>query len=94
MMRRTGRPSSRGRGTAYFIRRGDDADCAVIALHPDDREEIVASGLTMGDAEDLCAIKIEEKRVTGPAALFDPGPGLVASIKRRRRARQLAFTFE
>jgi hypothetical protein len=36
---------------AYFVRRTSD-DCAVIALHPDDRVEIVVDGLTLDDAED------------------------------------------
>ena len=46
---------------AYFIRRSGD-NCAGIQLHPDDREEVIASGLAPGEAEDLCAARIEEKR--------------------------------
>ena len=44
---------------AYFILRSDDG-CSVIRLHPDDREEIVQSGLTLIEAEILCAIKLED----------------------------------
>lgn len=79
---------------AYFIcRRGDD--CAVIALHPDDREEIVASGLPIGEAEDLCVSKIAAMcKAATPLSLFDPDPGPEPSTRGRRRARQLGFKFE
>jgi hypothetical protein len=55
---------------AYFIRRAGN-DCAVIALHPDDREEIIAEGLAIGAAEDLCASKIEALRSAKPTPLLD-----------------------
>jgi len=34
---------------AYFIRRAGDG-CAVIALHPDDHEEVSASGMAIAAA--------------------------------------------
>ena len=37
-------------GLAYFVRRSRDG-CSVIKLYRDDREEIVASGLDLMDAE-------------------------------------------
>jgi hypothetical protein len=52
---------------AYFLRRGV-VECAVIALHPDDREEVIATGLAIGDAEDLCVSKIEALRTDCRAA--------------------------
>jgi S1-C subfamily serine protease len=77
---------------AYFIRRCGD-DCTRIELHPDDREEIVAKGLAPGDAEDLCASKIEGMRAAAAPPLFDADPGAAPSIKPRRHARQLVFKF-
>jgi hypothetical protein len=80
---------SRPSGIAYFIRRSGD-DCAVIGLHPDDREQVVASGLAFREAEDLCAIRIEETHAAAPAPLHNPG------ALRSRRAptpRQLALKF-
>jgi hypothetical protein len=41
---------------AYFVRRSDEG-CAVIKLYPNNREEIVQSGLTLIEAEILCAIE-------------------------------------
>jgi hypothetical protein len=61
MTRVFGSPRPEPGGMAYFVRRTAD-DCAVIALHPDDRVEIVVDGLTLDDAEDLCARKIEAMR--------------------------------
>lgn len=77
---------------AYFIRRCGE-DCSVIALHPDDREEIIANGLAPGDAEDLCASKIEEMRATAAPSLFDREAGPRPAIGRTRSARQLTFKF-
>jgi hypothetical protein len=37
---------------AYFVQRSRDG-CAVIKLYPDDREEVVASGLDLTGAENL-----------------------------------------
>jgi hypothetical protein len=51
---------------AYFIRRSGD-DCAVIKLHPDNREEVIQDGLTLIEAEILCVMKIED--IPKPAAL-------------------------
>jgi hypothetical protein len=76
---------------AYFVRRCHDS-CAVIQLHPDDREEIIASGLALSDAEYLCASKIEEMRAAAPPppATSEQDP---QSPIGRRSARQLAFKF-
>jgi hypothetical protein len=59
----------------YFIRRSDD-DSAAIALHPDNREEVIASGLAIGDAEDLCASRIEAMRTAAalPSMELAEGP--------------------
>jgi hypothetical protein len=77
---------------AYFIRR-NGRDCAVIQLHPDDREEVIASGLAIGDAEDLYISRIEALRRTALASPVEAAP---APHRRRREhgARQLAFRFE
>jgi hypothetical protein len=86
MTRGSGNGRSRRTGMAYFIRRRGD-DCSVIALHPDDKEEIVASRLPIGEAEDLCASKIEAMRNTGTAlALFDSDTAPEPLTRRRRRA--------
>jgi hypothetical protein len=61
----------------------------VIALHPDDREEIIADGLAIGDAEDLCVSKIEARRAA-PATACQPR--VPAQIK-KHGGRQLAFKF-
>jgi hypothetical protein len=53
---------------AYFIRRSGD-DCAVIALHPGDGEGVIASGLSIGDAEDLCVGKNRGDAETRNAAV-------------------------
>ena len=44
---------------AYFIR-GSGESWAVIKLYPDDREEIVHSGLGRIEAEILCVMKLEQ----------------------------------
>ncbi len=62
--------SSRPVGLAYFIRRCGD-ECAVIELQSGDREEVIASALAPGAAEDLCASRIEALPKAAPAA---PGP--------------------
>jgi hypothetical protein len=82
-------------GMAYFIRRRGD-DCSVIALHPDDREEVIATGLPIGDAEDLCVSKIEAMRGTKPALPFADivtGPAPAAPPRKKHGGRQLAFRF-
>lgn len=76
---------------AYFVRRSRDGS-AVIQLHLDDREEIIASGLALSDAEDLCVGKIEAMRAAAPPrpAISEQDP---QSLIGRRSARQLAFKF-
>jgi hypothetical protein len=46
-------------GVAYFIRRHGDV-CSVIRLLPDDREEVVQEGMTLIEAEILCAMRIDD----------------------------------
>ena len=78
----------------YFIRRSGE-DCAVIALHLDEREEVIADGLAIGDAEDLCVKKIEALRSAAPALpLADARTAPAAPNKKKHGGRQLAFTFE
>ena len=74
-------------GLAYFVRRPPDG-CAVVELHPGDREQILASGLAIADAEDLCIRKIDEVRGAVLRRSEDPAPD---RITRYRKARQLAF---
>ena len=74
----------------YFIRRSGD-DCSVIELHPGDREEIIESGLAIGAAENLCVSKMEALRTPAAQPLLDHG---APPAIRRRRRRQLSFTFE
>src|SRR5271154_2545701 len=52
---------------SYFIRQSGDV-CAVIGLHPDNREEVVQSGLSLPEAEILCITKMA--RLPKPAALL------------------------
>jgi hypothetical protein len=58
------------------------------------REEIIADGLAIGDAEDLCASKIEALRTTASMPMLELDRGRKPSIRLRRRVRQLAFRFE
>jgi hypothetical protein len=48
----------------------------VIELHPDNRGEIVASGLLLlpSVAEELCASKIDDLRMAAAAHSSDPDP--------------------
>jgi hypothetical protein len=71
------------------VRRSQDG-CAVIKLYPDDREEVVAGGLDLTDAENLCVRKIDEMRGAAPAGSDDRSPSRIVG---RRKARQLAFKF-
>jgi hypothetical protein len=71
------------------MRRSPDGS-AVIELHPGDRERIIASGLPLTDAEDLCLRKIDELRGAIAASSDNPAPD---RITRRRKTRQLAFKF-
>jgi hypothetical protein len=67
----------------------------VIAIHPDNGEEVIASGLSIGDAEDLCVRKIEVLRSVAPApALADARPAPTMPPRKKHGARQLAFRFE
>ena len=69
--------SGRGRpgrsGMAYFIRRRGD-DCSAIALHPDDREEVIATGLPIGAAEEFCIRKIEAMGTAAGRSSLDAAP--------------------
>jgi hypothetical protein len=94
MTRITGSGRSRRSEMAYFIRRSGD-DCAVIALQPDDSEEVVARALAIGRAEDLCVSKMEALRsaaATLPLAEARPAPA--APKRKKHGGRQLVFTFE
>jgi hypothetical protein len=75
----------------YFVR-GGGASWAVIELHTDNREEVVADGLSVIEAEILCVMKIEDthKPVSPPA-----GEPQVDDKHEKNRApvRQLAFKF-
>jgi hypothetical protein len=93
MTRVSGSRRGKASGVAYFIRRCGD-DCAVIALHPDDREETIASGLALTGAEDLCVSKIEALRRATPALpLADTEPAPAAPKMKKHGGRQLAFRF-
>jgi len=74
---------------AYFIRGGGES-WALIALHPDDREEVEQDGLTFMAAEDLCLMKQEEIARAAPEQSELP---LDRDIAPRRRPRQLKFRF-
>jgi len=86
---RSAKRGTRPTGLAYFVRRSPDG-CTVIKLHPDDREEVIASGLALTAAEDLCIRKIEELRGAVLPLSEAQAPD---RITRRRKARQLAFEF-
>jgi hypothetical protein len=74
-------------GLAYCVRRSPDG-CVVVELHPGDREQILASGLAIADAEDPCIRKIDELRGAVLPLSEDPAPD---RSTRRRKVRQLAF---
>lgn len=87
----SGRPRRTGR--AYFIRR-TGGECAVIALYPDYCEEVIAGGLTIADAEELCTRKMEALRNAAPALpLAETGPAPAALGKKKHGGRQLVFRF-
>jgi hypothetical protein len=65
MMRRGKSRISARPELAYFVRRSRDG-CAVIKLYEGDREEVVARGLELTDAENLCEQKIDEMRGAVP----------------------------
>ena len=89
MSRRGKSRSSTRPDVAYFVRRCQDG-CTVIELYPDDREEVVASGLDLTDAENLCVRKIDEMLSAALPPPDDPGPSRIVG---RRNARQLMFKF-
>jgi hypothetical protein len=77
---------------AYFIRRAADG-CSVIKLYPDDCEEVVQDGLSLIEAEILCALRIADiPRPAAPHACHND-PGVRQHIERCRNPRQLAFKF-
>jgi hypothetical protein len=93
MTRMSGSGRSRPIGPAYFIRRFGDA-CDVIELQPGDREVIVASGFAPGEAEDLCASKIEALQNASPSLpLADAGPAPAAPTRKKHGGGQLVFRF-
>jgi hypothetical protein len=93
MRRISGSERSRPAGLAYFIRRCGD-ECAVIELQPGDREVVLASGLAPGNAENLCASRIEALRTAAPPLpLADAAPAPAAPKMKKRGGRQLAFRF-
>jgi hypothetical protein len=66
----------------------------VIELQPGERERVIASGLALGDAEDLCVSKIETLRKAAPALhVADAGPAPAAPKMKKHGGRQLAFRF-
>ena len=75
---------------AYFIRRSGSG-CAVIKLYPDDCEEVVQDGLSLIEAEILCATKIAD--IPRPAARPSADAKPPIAEPRRIDARQLAFKF-
>jgi hypothetical protein len=83
---------------AYFIRRNADG-CSVIELHPDNSEEVVQSGLTLIEAEILCAMRIADlPKPAAPQAQPAPSedgddPAPPPCVKTRRDIRQLALKF-
>jgi hypothetical protein len=79
---------------AYFIRRSGD-ECAVIALHPDDREETIAGSLPRAAAEDLCVSKLDRMRpapATPSVGGAEPQPRPPQRMK-KHGGRQLVFKF-
>ena len=51
---------ARAGAVGYFVRRTCE-DCAAIALHDGNRNDVIARGLSLGDAEKLCASWIENR---------------------------------
>jgi hypothetical protein len=94
MTRGSGSRRAKRSGMAYFIRRCGD-ECAVIALHPDDREETIAGGLPRADAEDLCVSKLDQMRpapATPSVGGAEPQPRPPQRMK-KHGPRQLVFKF-
>ena len=66
----------------------------MIALHPDGREEVVACGLAIGEAEGLCVSKIDALRTDAAPPMLELDQGSQPPVRRRGRARQLTFPFD
>lgn len=77
-------------GVAYFIR-GSGESWAVIKLYPDDREEVVESGLAKEAAIERCFALLEE--LPRRAAAVGEEPSAEDIAPRARRARQLTLKF-
>jgi hypothetical protein len=79
---------------AYFIRRSGDV-CAVIKLHPNNREEVVQSGLSLIEAEILCVALIEDipRAPRAPAQSAREATAPESAEPKRRKPRQLALKF-
>jgi hypothetical protein len=77
---------------AYFIRRAA-LGCAVVELGSDDRERIVQDGMSLLEAEILCAAKIADIQLPAPAQDFDHDVEPRHRIERRRDPRQLTLRF-
>ena len=75
---------------AYFVR-GNGASWSVIKLYPDNREDIVADGLSKEAAIERCAELLEKIPRDAVAAGELPLAGDIAP--RHQRARQLRFKF-
>jgi hypothetical protein len=73
---------------AYFIRRRGDI-CAVIEIYPDNREGVVQDGLSMIEAEILCAMKIEDLPKPAARPALEAAAVESALPKRRSTSRQL-----
>lgn len=76
-------------GVAYFIR-GRCESWAVIKLHPDNTEEVIADGLSFTDAENLCVANMEG---IARGAAADPALPVEDIAPQRRRPRQLMLKF-
>ena len=72
---------------AYFIRGGGES-WAVIELHPDNREKVVAAGLSLKEAEAICMSKLEEIVRAAPV-----DSALTPEDIAPQRPRQFAFKF-
>jgi hypothetical protein len=94
MTRVSGSRRAKRSGMAYFIRRSGH-ECAVIALHPDDREETIASGLALADAEDLCVSKLDQMRPAPATPSVGGGEPQLRPPQRMKKhgGRQLVFKF-
>ena len=74
---------------AYFIR-GSGESWAVIKFYPDDREEVVETGLAKETAIERCFALLEELPRRAPAVGEEPAEDITP---RARRARQLTLKF-